>query len=748
MTLNHAVKETILRRFRRNKSLQGATTAATRGAYTVKIRKNIVDFLFAVLLIALPASLLTPSAQAQESSSDQATSPQQAPRSKDGKRLFGTREALRVARVSSPRISPDGSTVAYLVSSVQMDKDEPGKTVTQLWIVPAAGPASAARQYTRGDKSVSDIAWSPDGKILAFTMDGEDEKSGPQVWFIYADGGEPWQVTKHKSGVRGFEFSPDGKTLLLVATAEPDADQEKREKLKDDAVVGVHDLKLAQLWTWSIATGKEMQATKGDYTVSDPRWSPDGTHITFTANPTPLLDDISLQTVWLLDVSSGQARKLVDTDEYTHTARWSPDGKWIAYLSDRGMISQTNLSVISADGGAPRRLTASFELNAGPPVWSPDGKMIYFSTDTRESDEIFAADVSAGTVRQVTDKPAAISLDEISANGQAAVGTWTDPIHPAEIFRSDLSLASITPITDQNAWLADYALGDTEVIRWKSSKDGMEIDGILTKPVDFDASHKYPFLLNPHGGPTGASLLSFNPQEQLMAANGYLILEPNFRGSSGRGEKFAMANQNDWGGGDYKDDMSGVQAVVDRGWADPNRMGAFGWSYGGFMTFWIDTQTDRFKAISPGAGLPDLYSMYSQTDIHRYLTLFFNMKSPWDNFEEYWQHSPMKYVENVKTPTMILHGQADTRVPIPQAEEFYRALVERHVPVEFVTYPRENHGFIEPRHIQDRYQRYLVFFGKYLENPPVTETKDVIDRMAKDLPQGTTASQTEVAASH
>jgi len=220
----------------------------------------------------------------------------------------------------------------------------------------------------------------------------------------------------------------------------------------------------------------------------------------------------------------------------------------------------------------------------------------------------------------------------------------------------------------------------------------------------------------------------------VMAANGYVVLEPNFRGSTGRGEAFATANQNDWGGGDYRDDMSGVDALIARGWADPARLGAFGWSYGGFMTFWIDTQTDRFKAISPGAGLPDLYSMYSQTDIHRYLRQFFNMKAPWDNFQEYWDHSPMKYVNNVKTPTMILHGQADTRVPIPQAEEFFRALTERHVPVEFVTYPRENHGFTEPRHIQDRYQRYLVFFGKYLNNPPVTEPRDVVDRMSKDLP--------------
>jgi len=658
-------------------------------------------------------------------------------RSKEGKKLFGSAEALRVARVSTPRISPDGSRVAYLVAENDTEKEQSWKFVTHLWVVPSAGPASAARQFTRGEKSVSNVEWSPEGKILAFTMDaGEEKEAKPQVWFMYADGGEPWQVTKHKSGVRGFQISPDGKTLLLTATAPVNEEEEKRTKKKDDAVVVDHDFKMAQLWTWNIATGEEKQISKGDFTVSDARWSPDGAHISFTTNPTPRLDESPMQTAWVLDVASGAQRKLVQTADPTHTARWSPDGKWIAYLGSAGLfIYKQNLFVVEASGGTPKKLSGSFELNAGEPVWSKDGKQIYFSSDDHEALRVFGADVATGAIRPLSNTTAVVNLAGISANGQTAVGTLGDPTHPDEVFRSDLSFGSLQRITNQNAWLTEYALGASEVVRWKSSKDGMEIEGIVTKPVEFDGTHKVPFLLNPHGGPTGASLLSFNPTEQIMAANGYMVLQPNFRGSSGRGEKFATANQNDWGDGDYKDDMSGVQAMVDKGWADPERLGAFGWSYGGYMTMWIDTQTDRFKAISPGAGLPDLYSMYSQTDIHRYMTMFMGMKAPWDNFQEYWDHSPMKFVANVKTPTMILHGQADTRVPIPQSEEFYRALYERHVPVEFVTYPRENHGFVEPRHIQDRWQRYLVFFGKYLNNPPVTESREVLARFNKDLPQ-------------
>jgi dipeptidyl aminopeptidase/acylaminoacyl peptidase len=662
-----------------------------------------------------------------------------AAKSKDGKKLFGTAEALRLARVSAPRISPDGTRVAYLVAENLLDKenDTPWKSVTQLWVVPPGGLTTMARQFTRGAKSASNVAWSPDGFILGFTRDaGEEKDAKPQVWFMYRDGGEPWQVTKHKSGVRAFQFSPDGKTLLLTATVPPSEEEEKRTKQKDDAEVVDHDFKMAHLWSWNIATSEEKQITKGDFTVSDAHWSPDGTRITFTANPTPRQDDSSMATAWVLDVASGKQRKVAESADPTQTARWSPDGKSIAYLSSAGLVVyQVNLFVVDANGGKPKKVSNSFELNAGEPVWSPDGKTIYFSSDDHEAERVFAADVAAGTIRPLTNGSQVFNLTEISTDGQMAVGTRSDPMHPAEVFRSDLSFTLMRNITDQNAWLADYALGATEVVHWKSSKDGLEIDGIVTKPVDWDGSHKVPFLLNPHGGPTGASLLTFNPTEQLMAANGYLVLEPNFRGSTGRGEKFEAANKDDWGNGDFKDDMSGVQALVDKGWADPDRLGAFGWSYGGYMTMWIDTQTDHFKAISPGAGLPDLYSMYSQTDIHRYLTVFYNMKAPWDNFQEYWDHSAMKFVGNVKTPTMILHGQSDTRVPIPQSEEFYRALYEKHVPVEYVTYPRENHGFVEPHHIQDRWQRYLVFFGKYLNNPPVTEPKAVVERLSKDLPQ-------------
>jgi dipeptidyl aminopeptidase/acylaminoacyl peptidase len=426
----------------------------------------------------------------------------------------------------------------------------------------------------------------------------------------------------------------------------------------------------------------------------------------------------------MFTIASGEKKKIEDTPASSDNARWSPDGKWIAYTGNTdpegGGVSTTYLYLVSAGGGEPKQLTAKSELNIGTPVWSRDGRTIYFSTNVFEAIDVFACDVATGAVKQLTRRGGSTGISEISSDGKVFIGTTGANQQPTELYSSGADLASLKVITDQNAWLRDYALADTEVVKWKS-KDGTEVEGLLTKPVGYEAGTKVAFLLNPHGGPTGASINNFSGTVQVLAANGFAVLQPNFRGSTGKGLAFAQANRNNWGKGDYEDCMTGVDAMIASGIADPDRLGAFGWSYGGYMTFWILTQTDRFKAVSPGAGLTNIYSMYSQNDIQRYLRWFYSDKAPWDAQELYWDRSPMKYVKNVKTPTMIMHGQVDTRVPIAQAQEFYRALTEMKVPVEFVVYPRENHGFTEPRHQMDRVRRYVRFFAKYLNAKVVTE---------------------------
>jgi dipeptidyl aminopeptidase/acylaminoacyl peptidase len=643
------------------------------------------------------------------------------PRAKNGKRLLTAFDLTKVVNVGSPRIAPDGMHVVYTASETKTEKDKEWKTVTQIWVTPVSG--AGARQYTRGEKSSTAPEWSPDGKTLAFLSDREKDAER-QVWMMPSDGGEAWAVTSHKGGISGFHFSPDGKQLVFLATDQPNKDEEERKKVKDDTILIDRDLKMAHLWLFNIEKKEEKRISEGDFTVSDPQWSPDGTHITYTTRPTPKADDGSLSEVWVVNLSSGDKKKIEDTPASSDSARWSPDGKWIAYTGspDPSGVSTSYVYLVSSTGGTPKQLTAKFDLNAGTPVWSRDGKTIYFSANVLEANEIFSADVVTGTVTQVSKSGGSINLADISKDGNTAVGTLTQPNAPAEVFKSNLKFVQPVALTSHNRWLSDYTLAETEVVKWKS-KDGMEIEGLLTKPVDSDGG-KLPLLLNPHGGPTGASTNTFNGTVQVLAANGFAVLQPNFRGSTGKGLVFAQANKNTWGKGDYEDCMTGVDAMIARGLADPDRLGAFGWSYGGYMTFWILTQTDRFKAVSPGAGLTNIYSMYSQNDIQRYLRWFYSDKSPWDATELYWDRSPMKYVNNVKTPTMIMHGQVDTRVPIAQAQEFYRALKERDVPVEFVVYPRENHGFTEPRHQMDRVQRYVRFFAKYLGVKVVTEATD------------------------
>jgi dipeptidyl aminopeptidase/acylaminoacyl peptidase len=642
-----------------------------------------------------------------------------APRARDGKKLLTALDLLKIANVGGPRISPDGTRVAYTVTETKMEKDKEWKNGSQVWVTPLAG--GRPRQYTRGEKSASAPEWSPDGKLLAFLSDREKDGER-QVWMMMADGGEAWSVTTHKGGVSGFRFSPDGKLLLLSATDQLSKEEEERRKVKDDTIVMDTDIRMTHLWTWNLDKKEEKRQTSGNFTVSEPQWSPDSTRITYTTRPTPKADDGSLSDLWILTLANGEKKKLVDNGS-NDTARWSPDGRWIAYTSSpdiNGGVSQTNLFVVPAAGGPPKQVNARFDLSPGTPVWSRDGRTLYFSTNVLEAIEVYSCDVASGAVKQISQRGGSTGVTEVSPDGRTLVGTSSGSRQPTEIYKATADFSGFALLTEANAWLKDYALAETEVVKWKS-KDGTEVEGLLTKPVGYEAGKRIPLLLNPHGGPTGASLNSWSGTPQVLAANGFAVLQPNFRGSTGKGLAFAQANKNTWGKGDYEDCMTGVDALVASGLADNDRLGAFGWSYGGYMTFWILTQTDRFKAVSPGAGLSNIYSMYSQTDIHRYLQWFYTDKAPWQATDLYWDRSPMKYVNNVKTPTMIMHGQVDTRVPIAQAEEFYQALKELKVPVEFVVYPRENHGFTEPRHQMDRVRRYVRFFAKYLNAPVVTE---------------------------
>jgi dipeptidyl aminopeptidase/acylaminoacyl peptidase len=693
-----------------------------------------LSFPLAAAIAFAAACVISAPTRAQESAKSHAAEKPHA-MSKTGKKLFGADDALHVHNISNVHASDDDNLVIFTATELATDSEEPGaemKFRTQLWDATYSTDRENDRIYglhqlTRGKQSVGSPALSPKDWTIAFLRATEEKDSERQVWFFNGTIGEPEKITAHKGGFSTVTFSPDGTQLLLTAGDQATKEDEARKKQKDDPIVVDHDIRMSHLWLYDIAAKKETRLTDGDFTVSDAQFSPDGKWISFTSNPTPRADDGDLTTIWILNPATKEKHKLLSGDVLDHTARWSPDGKWIAYLASphAGGVKKTDLFVVAPDGAGSRKLTEKLDLDAGTPAWSRDGQTIYFSSNDREAEDVFSVPAAGGPVTQVTQLQGTFNLAQITGNhsrfgGNLAVGVYSDSQHPGEVASIDISTKSISSPVKVNKQIEDYAMGETEVVKWKST-DGTEVEGVLYRPVDFDPAKKYPFLLNPHGGPTGSSTLSFGATSQIMAANGYLVLQPNFRGSTGRGEAFAEANHNDWGKGDYEDCITGVKAIVARGIADPNRLGAFGWSYGGYMTFWILTQTDMFKAISPGAGLTDLAAMYAQNDVQSYLRWFFNDKYPWQDQQIWWDHSPMKFANNVKTPALILQGQSDTRVPMAQAQEMYRAMLDRGIPVEFVLYPRENHGFTEPKHIEDRYLRYLTFFGKYLDNPPVTD---------------------------
>src|SRR5574341_263075 len=425
---------------------------------------------------------VTVAVRAQENAKPKVDPPE--PRAKDGKKLLTALDLLKINGVSNPRISPDGSRVAYTVSEVKMEKDKEWKSVTQVWVVPTNG--GTARQYTRGDKSATAPEWSPDGTMLAFLTDREKEAER-QVWMMMADGGEAWAVTSHKGGVSGFHFSPDGKHLILIAVDQPGKDEEDRKKVKDDTIVIDQDIKMTHLWLFDLGRKEEKRLTEGNYTVSDPQWSPDGTRISYVTRPTPKADDGDLDNIWVLNVASGDKKQMTSDEASSQSARWSPDGKWIAYNgSERGAVSTDFLQLIPAEGGTSKRLTAQFELPAGTPVWSPDGRTIYFTTNTLEAIEVYSANVSTGTVKQLSRSGGFTGVVEISRDGKTIVGTTASATRPGEIYVAGGDLRAMKPLTDHNAWLNDYSLANSEVVKWKS-QDGTEIEGVLTKPVGYSS---------------------------------------------------------------------------------------------------------------------------------------------------------------------------------------------------------------------------------------------------------------------
>lgn len=628
--------------------------------------------------------------------------------------------SMKFRGIQSTAVSPAGDRIAYVVNQPVME-GEKSEYLAQIWVVSVDGTRNL--QFTRGEKSASNPSFSPDGKWLAFTS----SRSGKnQLWLISVEGGEAEQLTDVDPGVGGYRWSPDGTQIGFTLADAKTEDEKKAEREKRDVIVADQNFKFSHLYVVPLARDAQdkrphRQVTKGQFTVGSFDWSPDGRTIAFAHQPDPRLDQGDLADLSTVEVASGRVTPLVSWQGSDGQPLYSPDGQWIAFVSTGAKeepIGLGDVHVVAASGGAPRKLADTPDRNAQLLGWSRDGSQIYAAEFVRTTRQVLAIPVNGSAARQITSGQGvhgAVSMNR-SANRLAFTFETTDV--PAEVHTSPLASYAPVKLTSVHAEVPKPPMGRTVLLSWKA-KDGREIEGLLTYPIGYQQGRKYPLILNVHGGPRGVFAQDFTGGPgiymlQYFAQNGYAILRPNPRGSTGYGKDFRFANFKDWGYGDFQDLMSGVDHVIGLGVAHADSLALMGWSYGGYMTSWAVTQTDRFKAASMGAGLPNLVSMVTTTDIGDYLVGHMGSEF-WDDYETYEKHSAIYQIKNVKTPTQVIHGQNDLRVPFTQGQEFYRALLRRGVPTEFIILPRTPHGPTEPKLLMEVSPRIMKWFDTHLK---------------------------------
>jgi dipeptidyl aminopeptidase/acylaminoacyl peptidase len=631
-------------------------------------------------------------------------------------------------RVGGTAISPDGKLIAYTVSTPLME-GEKSEFLTHVWVVSADGKQNY--QFTFGEKSCANPEFSPDGRYLSFTSSrGSDGKN--QIWILRLSGGEAEQVTKAKSGVGSYRWSPDAKHIAFTMTDPPSDLEEKEKKEKRDMQVVDADYKYAHLYTVSVEKdGKgdrtSKRVTAGTFHVTSFDWSPDGKTIVFSHQPNPTVDVWPSTKISLVPSDSGTVSSLVSRPGWNSSPVYSPDGAWIAFASDNGDTKWArafDVYLIPSAGGQPRKLGETPDRSFGIIGWSADGKEVYVSETDRTSPRIYAVPVNGSKPRRITTGRGNYSGVSFSRDGTMMSFVHQQPEQAPDVYLSSVRKFEPKKLTSVNADFPKPPMGKTEVITW-TSRDGKQIEGLLTYPVNYEPGRTYPLILNIHGGPAGVFTQNFTAAGatyplQAFAQEGYAILRPNPRGSSGYGAEFRRANISDWGFGDFDDNETGIEKVIEMGVAHPDSLVICGWSYGGYMTSFTITRTNRFKAASVGAGVTNLMSFVGTADIPSFLPSYFEGEF-WDRMDVYMKHSAMFNVKNIRTPAQILHGERDARVPLSQGQELYIALKRLDVPTEMIVYPRMPHGLQEPKFIADAGQRMIDWFNRQLKRNGAVE---------------------------
>jgi len=630
---------------------------------------------------------------------------------------------MKVREVADVVPSPDGDWVVYTQTRAVME-EEKSEMLTHLFLARADG--SRRFQLTQGGKSCTSPSFSSDGQFVYFLSPRDAEEGKQNIWRIRIDGGEAERLTDWKGSLGSYKVSPDGKWLAFTGR-EKDEETEKSKKEKRDFRVVDEKPESHGLWIIPTAAGEEgkrqpKQAFKADYHVRRFDWSPDSRLIAFDHWPTPSFDDWARSDISEVEVATGNVRKLADTGAAEASPLYSPDGKSLVYQRSNEPVRwafEGAIVLLPREGGQPRPLAATKDehfLSVYLLGWSRDSKNVIFSEPWGARFVVYKA-ATDGSLATVYEPEGTLGSPNVNSSGTHLGFMRESPGEPQEAYVMPLAGGTARKASDANGDLARPPLGETEVIRWKS-KDGVQVEGLLTYPVGYERGRPYPLVVVIHGGPAGVFTATFAGNRSLypiatFAAKGWAVLRANPRGSSGYGKKFRHANYNDWGGGDYEDIMAGVDHVIAMGVADPERMAVMGWSYGGYMTSWVITHTSRFRAAAVGAGVTNLWSFTGTADIPGFLPDYFGGE-PWDAFEAYRKHSPMSHVKGAVTPTLILHGEADVRVPITQGYELYNALKRQGVETEMVVYPRTPHGPREPKFVLDIARRHIEWVEKHL----------------------------------
>jgi dipeptidyl aminopeptidase/acylaminoacyl peptidase len=639
------------------------------------------------------------------------------------RRTLKPEDLVDIRTVSDVQISAGGELVAFVVTE-PADPAKPQKPRdANIWVVPADG-SHPARPFAASPKSDTHPRWSPDGRYLTFLSDrgepvGDEKEAKNQVYLMRTDGGEAEQLTHCKGGVEDLHWSRDGAMIACtVLDPETDAEQKKHKDGYDQNFVD-HDYKFARLWVVTLADRKVEQVTKQDLHIGSFAWSPDGTELAVRAASTPRNDDVYWQARLL--VVRRLTGEIVRTlsEKAAGDARWSPDGQAIAFEEYSPTRIASWLAVVPAAGGTARPLLKDYAGTVRDYQWEEDSKHLVVEVNERTHDQFLRVDSEDGSV-SVLPVETALPAQDFASSRTGRVLAYARGMgdSPPDAWAFMVG-GKPGRLTNLNPQAKDWRLGAVQEISWKSQKDGATIYGVLVTPPDFKPSQAYPTIVEIHGGPEWAWwsgwLGSWHEWAQLLASNGYVVFLPNPRGSTGQGWKFAEANRDDWGGGDFRDVMDGIDSLIGQKIADPNRLGIGGWSYGGFMTSWAVTQTQRFKAAVVGAAVTNLFSFDGTTDITPSFLRNYFLDLPFARRADYDNHSAMTFLKNCKTASLILHGESDERVPTSQGWEFYNGLRMLGVPAEMVTYPREHHGFRERAHQVDLLTRLLAWYDKYLK---------------------------------